>query len=234
MEKIWYIKLHRQIQESEIWSKPPEWLKIWLYILMEVNFKENWLPIGSKYMTYDEIKLNCKGVTISQIDHAVRWLKVSGMLATQKATRWMVVSVANYSQYQTLENDTKATQKARGQREVSDRSAILYKEERKKERNNTLFDEFYLLYPKHIDKKPASIKFETKVKQDWVEKIMEWLRKWKKKWKDESTELKFIPSPEVWLNKERYNDEIEVKKEEVVSDRLAKARERLNQVSNEY
>lgn len=41
---------------------------------------------------------------------------------------------------------------------------------------------------------------------------MQGLSYWIDKWEKEQTELKYIPSPTVWLNKERYNDELEVKK----------------------
>jgi hypothetical protein len=41
MENVGFIKLHRKIIESEIWFKPPEWFKIWTFILWEVNWKAN-------------------------------------------------------------------------------------------------------------------------------------------------------------------------------------------------
>ena len=36
-EKIGAIQIARSIQDSDIWNKPSDWLKIWMYILMYVN-----------------------------------------------------------------------------------------------------------------------------------------------------------------------------------------------------
>ena len=36
-----YILLSRNIIESQIWQKPPEYLKIWIYILSRVNWKKS-------------------------------------------------------------------------------------------------------------------------------------------------------------------------------------------------
>ena len=136
MENNWYIKLHRQILNSEIWFKPADWLKIWCYILMTVNFKDNGLPSWSARFTYKQIEENCR-VTRSTIDHFMRWAKIGDMISTKKATRLFIITVANYSQYQQLENESKATPKAIEKRQRGDREATLYnKNERMKEWKN--------------------------------------------------------------------------------------------------
>jgi len=103
--------------------------------------------------------------------------------------------------------------------------------ETKKPINKTdAFDEFYLLYPKKIDKKDARNKFNIKEQEYGVDKIMEWLTKWKKLWSFEKTETKFIPSPLVWLNKEKFNDELSTP--EVLNDgkdRLEEAKRRMQE-----
>ena len=42
-----YILLSRSIINSEIWKKPPEYLKIFLFILVKVNHKDGLFPEGS-------------------------------------------------------------------------------------------------------------------------------------------------------------------------------------------
>jgi len=37
MEHNGWISLHRRIKESSIFMKSPEWLKIWIYLLLEVD-----------------------------------------------------------------------------------------------------------------------------------------------------------------------------------------------------
>lgn len=78
--------------------------------------------------------------------------------------------------------------------------------ETKKQENNA-FENFYKLYPKKVNRKDAEKKYEIKCKQDWEENIINWLNAWIQKWKIEN-KPEFIPAPDVWLNKEKYNDEL--------------------------
>lgn len=215
--------------DSGIWEKPPEWFKIWMYILMAVNFKENWLPEGSKYMTYEEIKMNCKGVTVHQIQKAVSWLKASGNIATQKATRWMVVSVANYSQYQKDTITPKATQKATEEPDRSQTEATLYIEEGKKERKkecNNIKDNTIVLSKntkntkgffdiiKNYEETKISTPEEIETIKEMTEGILEWQelfkfynywvetwKSWKQRWEMQKTfELKRRLATWKWNN----------------------------------
>lgn len=36
-----YIKLYRKTIQSNIWYKPSEWFKIWLYLVLSVNYEPN-------------------------------------------------------------------------------------------------------------------------------------------------------------------------------------------------
>jgi uncharacterized protein YdaU (DUF1376 family) len=80
--------------------------------------------------------------------------------------------------------------------------------ERPASRGPADFDEFYAAYPKHENRKTASIRYETarrgKVSH---ERIMDGLQRWRAKWDADLTEKKFIPAPDVWLNKAKYDDE---------------------------
>lgn len=109
--------------------------------------------------------------------------------------------------------------------------------ETKKQENNTLvdkstiqiwFDNFYSLYPKKINRKDAGLKYAIALKK-WatIEIIEKGLKRSLYFWNSENTEKKFIPAPDVWLNKEKWNDEI---KSEVPQDseaRLLEAKKRL-------
>ena len=109
----------RQTIESKIfYDKPDKWFKIWFYIVNKVNHKQNkkW-DRGQCHITYLEIQTNTKA-TKAQIDHCIRYLKKEQMLATQKATRGMHITVVKYDIYQDLDNyksdtggELKATQK---------------------------------------------------------------------------------------------------------------------------
>lgn len=114
-----YINLARQIIESEIWvNKPEKWLKIWLFLLLQANFKDNkQFKRGSFWTKYEIIQLNCNS-TRAQVDMCIRWLKSMKMLTTQKTTRGFIISIVNYDKFQDnkyykndTENEIKTTQK---------------------------------------------------------------------------------------------------------------------------
>lgn len=98
------ILLSRQILTSEIWRKPPEYLKIFLYILLKVNHKDGLFPRGSNFFNFTEQKPD--GVTKNQVYDFLRWAKSKNVeiLTTQKTTRGVVIKVNNYERYQSLAN----------------------------------------------------------------------------------------------------------------------------------
>ena len=110
----------RKTIESDIFLiKPDKWFKIWFYIINKVKFKEmGRFNRGQNFIKYEWIS-EATGATKSQIDHFLRWAKEAQMLATQKATRGMVINVLKYEVYQDLENyksDTKSETKAKQKR----------------------------------------------------------------------------------------------------------------------
>lgn len=136
------ILLSRQILNSDIWKKPPEYLKIFLYILLRVNHKNELYPRGSNFFNFSDQKPD--GVTLNQIYKFLSWARSEKVqiLATQKSTRGVVIKVNNYDRYQTLDNyyrqdirqnDGRTTA---GQRQDSGRT--INKNERMKELNNVI------------------------------------------------------------------------------------------------
>ena len=100
-----WIKLYRKIIDSDIfYSKPAEWLKIWLYILCRVNYINGKLPIGKEFFRKDwEIITNSSSlahITENQWDSCIRFLKKERQIATQKTTRGSIIEVLKYRDYQ--------------------------------------------------------------------------------------------------------------------------------------
>lgn len=54
-------------------------------------------------MTYERI-MDATKAKKTEVDHCIRWLKKSKMLATTKATRGFIVNILNYSLYQDLDS----------------------------------------------------------------------------------------------------------------------------------
>ena len=106
MEKInnGCVLISRQILENKIWHKSPAYFKIFVYILLKVNYKDGYLKEGEGLFNFSEEKI--AGCTKTQVYEFLRWAKSdeAGILTTQKTTRGVIVKVNNYQYYQDLKN----------------------------------------------------------------------------------------------------------------------------------
>lgn len=131
----------RQTIDSSIFKdKPDKWFKIWFFIVNYVNHKDNsFFERGKNFLNYRLIA-ESTGATTDQIKHCIDFLKRATMIATQKTTRGLIISVVKYDYYQELDNykcDVKATPKAI---EKPDKSHTINKND--KNDNNTSKKEF--------------------------------------------------------------------------------------------
>lgn len=123
-----YILLSRRLIESEIWDKPPMYLKVWIYILTKARHKAtDRYSRGEMLISIPELQEACShrvGYRVEkpkkhEIDNILRWLRRAGegqhgydseehtntpMITTTKTTRGMVVKVHNYNVYQDPKN----------------------------------------------------------------------------------------------------------------------------------
>jgi len=133
MEKVGYVKLARKITQSEIWKKPPEWFKIWTYILLAVSHSDGLFPRGTNFFNWSDDKRDLPNITTHQWNKCVAWLKQSKQIATRKTTRGNIITVINYSKYQDAEN-YKAKQKATQEAEQKQNRSDTIRKELKNER----------------------------------------------------------------------------------------------------
>ena len=128
-----YILLSRKIIESEIWDKPPLYLKVWIYILAQAQHKKyKGLKRGQLWVTIPEIQEACSWhvgfrrvtPTKDQIFNILEWMRNPSntdesrfayesndesnaratMITTMRATRGLLINVDNYSVYQSPKN----------------------------------------------------------------------------------------------------------------------------------
>lgn len=120
-----YILLSRKLIESEIWKKPPLYLKVWIYLLSKAQHKEyKNLKRGQLWITYQDIMEDCSWMvgarkekpSKSQIFNILEWMRNlcfesnaesnskattnEIMITTVKATRGMLITIENFNIYQ--------------------------------------------------------------------------------------------------------------------------------------
>lgn len=130
MDNQGWIAIHRQLQDSDIWSKPHEWLKIWMFILLNVSYENKRYPRGTYFFRYHWIA-DRTGTTYDQVRRCIDYLKVSHSIATQKATQGIIITVLNFAKYQDItkfksqtENPSHATQKPRGSHNTTNNATM--------------------------------------------------------------------------------------------------------------
>lgn len=119
-----YILISRKLVESEIWRKPPLYLKVWLYLLMKAQHGSyRSLKRGQLRTSIPEIIEECSWYvgyrkvkpTKDQIYQIIEWLRnphesndehhtKATMITTTKATHGFLVTIDNYSFYQDSKN----------------------------------------------------------------------------------------------------------------------------------
>ncbi|MDG0056951.1 hypothetical protein MMB75_25330 [Paenibacillus sp. P2(2022)] len=140
-----WISLHRKLIESEIWEKPPLYIKVWVFLLISAQHTDyKGLKPGQVRTSIPEIIEACKwrvGARIErptkdQIYQVIEWLRKPNeggresnakatMITTTKATQGMLINISNYGVYQTSDeregngesNGEKATKPPRKQRQ---------------------------------------------------------------------------------------------------------------------
>lgn len=179
-----YILLSRKLIESEIWKKPPLYLKVWIYLLSRAQhgeYKE--LKRGQLWVTYDEIIEGCShkvGARIvkpnkSEVYRILAFLRKpdegvherysnATAITTAKATRGLLINIENYSFYQAHENyerydesDAEKTPKKVRTPRTCDR---INKNDKNDKNNNihcAFFEKMWSLYPNKVGKGKVSV-----------------------------------------------------------------------------
>jgi len=225
MDKInggFYLKA-RCIQNSEIAHAPPHVREIWDWLLKEANHRDkkvNGMEIkrGQCLRSYKDIQdglhwmVGWRKMTYSntQCEIAMKWLKKRVMVATQKTTRGMVITILNYEKYQTVENyeSHKETYKRTTVKPQSSHTINKNVKNVKNEKNKTYTSDFLVFWRMYPNKTGKGKAFESWQKQkpplDDVLKSLEWQIKQGQWTKDNG---QYIPHPATYLNQRRWEDE---------------------------
>lgn len=112
----------RSIYNSNIWSKPDWYFKLWIYFIGKANHSDNeQFKRGELFLAggYKELQLvlmkrggyGKKTYEKYEISKAIMYMISDGLIATRKTTRGMYVIINNYNDYQSLQNYEKQQEK---------------------------------------------------------------------------------------------------------------------------
>lgn len=162
-----YILLSRKIINSPIIDKPPEYLKVWIYLLAKANFTEaNNLKRGQGFVTFSELQellsynvgYRKEKPSRNKIWTIVEWLRNTHeadneadtnlpMIETTKVTHGLIYNIVKYDVYQSPDlyerdgesNNEKTTKQQRSRQQPNNK----YKNDKKdKKDNKDIYGEF--------------------------------------------------------------------------------------------
>jgi hypothetical protein len=104
-----YIKIARQITDSAIWERPRHYLQLWLWLIVNANWKSlGVLERGEVIFSQNDLEAatairhgaSHRYLTYGQIRDALNWLTAEGMIVTRKYKAKTIATIINYDQYQ--------------------------------------------------------------------------------------------------------------------------------------
>jgi hypothetical protein len=143
----------------------------------------------------------------SAIYRIMQFLTKAGNITIKSNNKFSIISINNWHTYQ--QDEIEIEQQANNKRTTSE-----HKQEVKKEKNNTYSEEFlnfYEEYPRRVDKSGAWKAWEKcNGNRPEIDLLLEILSRHKKTDQWTRDDGKYIPYPATWINKRRWEDEVEV------------------------
>jgi len=226
-----WIMLHREVVGSSIWPSA-EVFKLAVWCLLRANHKAAWVPITVGKNT-DQVKIE-PGQFIFGRDSAARELNCApstlwgrmqkleklDFLDIKSDSHYSIVTIRNWSTYQTVQSDTRQLTDSRP-------TADRHKQEQQEEKNNKTTPstlrvsdadagKIYDLYPRKIKRKQAITSIRSALKEiskrdciddpiEWLTSIVQQYTRAVSAWPEERKQ--FIPYPASWFNGGRYDDD---------------------------
>ena len=108
-----YILLSRKLLKNGIMEKPPLYLKLWIWMLMQASFKDHGdLKRGQFFTSLERMreamayKIGCctRRPTKKEIRGVIDFLTKGTTMVTTKVTHGMIITILNYDHYQQMQN----------------------------------------------------------------------------------------------------------------------------------
>ncbi len=129
-------QIARKLFESDLWeNKPSSWKVIWIYILGNVNHKENeHFNRGEGFFNFSkDLRKIGNDITEDMVKKFCSYARINQMISTERSTRGMRIKVLNYNTYQTMGNYIRTSISTSQARAKHEPSTPINKNVRKKE-----------------------------------------------------------------------------------------------------
>jgi hypothetical protein len=208
-----WIKLHRKFLDWE-WFNKSEAVHLFLYMLIKANHKDakwqgNDVKRGQFISSLGNIS-NATGISIQQIRTILKKLEKTNEIEVKSTSQFTIVTICKYDCYQD-ENETTNKPLTNNQQTTNKRSTTNKNDNKEKK---ILFDEFWTLYSKSIDKQKCLDKFE-KLSDEEIKSIFETLPFYIIQTPDKT----YRKNPLTYLNGKCWND-IDLSKPQMINNVL--------------
>jgi DNA-binding transcriptional MerR regulator len=208
-----WIKLHRKFLDWE-WFNKSEAVHLFLYMLIKANHKDakwqgNDVKRGQFISSLGNIS-NATGISIQQIRTILKKLEKTSEIEVKSTSQFTIVTICKYECYQ---DENESTNKPLTNNQQTTNKPSTTNKNDKKEKN-ILFDEFWTLYSKSVDKQKCLDKFE-KLSDEEIKSIFETLPFYIIQTPDKT----YRKNPLTYLNGKCWND-IDLSKPQMINNVL--------------
>jgi len=205
-----WVSLHRKIQDSAIY-KDSQAVHLWIHLLFKANHKSNEFLMGNKLISVDRGQFVTgrkalsveTGINESKIQRLLKVFEKCQQIEQQTFTKYRLITITNYSQYQDREQQTNNRRTA-SEQQLNTNNNVNNENNDNNKNTYVCFDDFWNLYPIKKSKAPAKKKWDKlKVTDDLFAKINTHLST-----AYLNTDKQYIPHATTYLNQERWNDEV--------------------------
>jgi len=182
-----YILLARTLTQSELWGKPPYYIKLWVWLLLKCNHRNvknngHSYNRGEALITLEETIENSKfkvGWRTEKISKDKAWrfyedLREANMITTRNTTRGMFVKVLNYNQFQDPANYESNNEKSTNPIRTQRTSNIINKND-KNEKNDNKNDIYINSLTRIAEHFNTTFSKNIKVTKAWSDNAVSWL-----------------------------------------------------------
>ncbi len=134
-------QIARKLFESDLWeNKPATWKVIWIYILGNVNHKQNGLfERGEGFFNFaKDLRKIGNDITEDMVKKFCVYARNQSMISTERSTRGMRIKVLNYNKYQTMGSYVRTTIGTSLAREEHERSTPINKNDKNEKKDTYL------------------------------------------------------------------------------------------------